>query len=53
MRFSRVALIPVIAAFGVAGTVLAAPAVASPTVHKVYVHSSKPLHEVHKVYVHS
>jgi hypothetical protein len=52
MRISRVALIPVIAAFGVAGTVLAAPAMAAPHVHGVYVHASAPL-SIHKVYVHA
>jgi hypothetical protein len=53
MRISRVTLIPIIAVLGVAGTVLAAPAMAAPTVHHVYVHSSKPQHSVAQVYVHS
>lgn len=52
MRISRVALIPIIAAFGVAGTVLAAPAIAVTHVPGVYVHSSQP-HAIHEVYVHS
>ena len=52
MRISRAALIPTIAALGVAGTVLAAPAVAATHVPGVYVHSSQP-RAIHDVYVHS
>lgn len=52
MRISRAALIPTIAALGVAGTVLAAPAMAAPQVHGVYVHASNP-HSIPDVYVHA
>lgn len=42
MRISRVAFIPVIAAFGVAGAILAAPAMTAHATHTdaVYVHSA-------------
>ena len=55
MRISRVALVPVIAAFGVAGAILAAPAMTAPTTHAaqaVYVHSSQIVGHP-GVYVHS
>ncbi len=40
MRISRVTLIPVIAALGVAGTILAAPAMAATGHTQVYVHAT-------------
>lgn len=43
MRIGRVSLIPVIAALGAAGSILAAPALAAPTmqVSAVYLHASQ------------